>query len=59
MIVPVSGIEPAPEAQRLVEPQGRARGRAGNERDGVETGRAHSRTTLPARAEAMHSASDP
>ena len=56
---PRDGIEPAPEAQRLVELERRARGRARNERDGVETGRAHSRTTLPARAEAMHSESDP
>ena len=53
------GIEPAPEAQRLVEQQWRAGGRAGNERRRAERARAHKRTTLPARAEATHSASDP
>ena len=52
-------IEPAPEAQWLVEPQRRALGRARNERDRVHDERAHSRTTLPARAEATHSASEP
>ena len=52
-------IEPAPEAERLVEPQHRPGGGAGNERDGLERAPAQSRTTLPARAEATHSASDP
>ena len=52
-------IEPAPEAERLIEAQNTPRSRAGNERDGAEYARAHSRTTLPARAEATHSTSDP
>ena len=59
MIVPVAGIEAAPEAERFVEPQDRPGRGAENKRHGVERSRGHSRTTLPARAEATHSASDP
>ena len=59
MIAPVAEFEPAPEAERLVEAENRPGSGAGNERHGAECAPAHSRTTLPARAEATHSASDP
>ncbi len=59
MIVPVAESSPPQKLSGSSSLQNRTGGGAGNERPGDERAPAHSRTTLPARAEATHSASDP
>jgi hypothetical protein len=52
-------IKAAPEAERLVELQNESRRGTGNKGHGIKHTPVHRRITLPARAEATHSASDP